>query len=95
MIPGVLTLPADPDPCAVLGCAMQTGPVEVCRDYRCPHRWQREAAEDRQAQARADAKRRADVMMPGAFDPWRLSRCNRMGSPKNVTLRISYEKRSK
>ena len=37
----------DSDPCAALGCAMQTQPVETCRDHRCPHRWQREAKEDR------------------------------------------------
>ena len=30
-----------PDPCAATGCAMQGEPAEVCRDHRCPHRWQR------------------------------------------------------
>lgn len=36
-----------PDPCAAAGCAMQADPLDTCRDHRCPHRWQREAAEDR------------------------------------------------
>jgi len=58
MIPDVLTFQADPDPCLATGCAMQTGPVEVCRDHRCPHRWTREARLDREARDRADAKER-------------------------------------
>ena len=37
----------DPNVCSVLGCAMQDEPLTVCVDHRCPHRWQREAAEDR------------------------------------------------
>jgi len=32
-----------PNSCQALGCNMQDDPVEVCRDHRCPHRWQREA----------------------------------------------------
>jgi hypothetical protein len=38
---------ADPDPCSVFGCAMKDETLTVCVDHRCPHRWQREAAEDR------------------------------------------------
>jgi hypothetical protein len=37
----------DLNPCGAAGCAMQVVPLETCRDHRCPHRWQREAAEDR------------------------------------------------
>lgn len=49
MIPEVSVFPIfeDPDPCQAAGCAMQGEHAEVCRDHRCPHRWQREAAEDR------------------------------------------------
>jgi hypothetical protein len=47
MTPEVLAFPTDPDPCAATGCAMQGEPAEVCRDHRCPHRGEREAAEDR------------------------------------------------
>ena len=36
-----------PNPCATIGCAMQSDPIETCRDHRCPHRWQREAATGR------------------------------------------------
>lgn len=45
-VPEVRTI-GDPDPCAAAGCAMQGEPVEVCRDHRCPHRREREAAEYR------------------------------------------------
>lgn len=45
MIPEVRTID-DPDPFVTTVCAMQGEPTEVCRDHRCPHRWQREAAED-------------------------------------------------
>jgi len=44
----------DPDPCSALGCAVQTEPVEVCRDHRCPHRWTREARLDREAREEKD-----------------------------------------
>jgi hypothetical protein len=37
-----------PNPCSTIGCAMQSDPIETCRDQSCPHRWQREAAEDRE-----------------------------------------------
>lgn len=37
-----------PNPCSTIGCAMQSDPIETCRDHSCPHRWQREAAEDRE-----------------------------------------------
>jgi len=47
MSDGVLTFQIDPDPCVTLACAMQTDPVETCGDHRCPHRWAREAREDR------------------------------------------------
>jgi hypothetical protein len=56
----VLTLPADPDPCAVLGCAMQEQPVETCRDHRCPYRHHRERVEARKRQQAHDAKARAE-----------------------------------
>jgi hypothetical protein len=36
----------DPDPCAATGCAMQGKPAEICRDHRCPHSMEREAAEN-------------------------------------------------
>lgn len=48
---------ARPDPCATLGCAMREQPVETCRDHRCPHRWQREAAEDRKRREEKDRQR--------------------------------------
>jgi hypothetical protein len=48
-----------PNPCAALGCSMQTQPVEMCRDHRCPHRWQREGREDR---ARRDEKDGMDTV---------------------------------
>jgi hypothetical protein len=56
MITEVLTFQADPDPCSVLGCAMQTEPIETCRDHRCPHRHHRERVEDRQRRDLADAR---------------------------------------
>ena len=55
MTPEVLAFPTDPDPCAAIGCAMQGEHAEVCREHRCPHRWQREEAEDR-ARAREATK---------------------------------------
>lgn len=47
----------DPDPCQALGCAMQTEPVDVCGDQRCPHRWTREGREDWQRWEEKDARR--------------------------------------
>ena len=55
----VLTFPADPDPCSVLGCAMQDEPLTVCADHCCPHRWTREATEDRARREEQDRKARA------------------------------------
>jgi len=37
----------DPNPCDALNCRMQTKPIKVCKDHRCPYHWQREAREDR------------------------------------------------
>lgn len=37
-----------PNPCSTISCALQSDPIETCRDHRCPYRWQREAAEDRE-----------------------------------------------
>jgi hypothetical protein len=51
-----LTFQADPDPCSVLACSMQTEPVETCRDHRCPHRWTRESREDRSDRERKDRR---------------------------------------
>ena len=42
-----ISVPVHPDPCIELACAMQAGPLETCRDHRCPFRWQREAVADR------------------------------------------------
>ena len=53
----------DPNPCLATGCAMLNGPVETCRDHRCPFRWTREAVEDR---ARRDAKDRPSFREEGA-----------------------------
>lgn len=47
MTPEVLAFPTDPDPCTAAGCAMQGDPLGKCRDHRCPHRWHRDAVEDR------------------------------------------------
>ena len=55
MTPEFNTFTLDPNVCSVLGCAMQTDPIETCRDHRCPHRWQREAAEDRARRGARDA----------------------------------------
>lgn len=38
-------------PCEALVCAIRAHRVAVCREKGCPHRWQREGAEDR---ARSD-----------------------------------------
>ena len=51
----------DPDPCVAFGCAMRTESVETCRQHRCPHRWTREAAEDRQRREERDAKEKENV----------------------------------
>jgi hypothetical protein len=48
---------SDPNPCDILGCAMQGEPVETCRDHRCPHRWTREAREDRQRRDEKDREK--------------------------------------
>jgi hypothetical protein len=34
-------------PCEALVCSTRAHRVAVCREKGCPHRWQREAAEDR------------------------------------------------
>ena len=47
----------DPDPCSALGCALQDQPIKVCRDHRCPHRWQRESREDRAKREEKDRGR--------------------------------------
>ena len=54
----------DSDPCAALGCSMQAEPVEMCRDHRCPHRWQREGREDRARRAEKDARGQGDRLDP-------------------------------
>jgi len=54
----VSTVP-DIDPCRETGCAMLSGPIETCRDHRCPIRWQREAREDRVEREEKDARIRA------------------------------------
>lgn len=56
MIPEALTFQVDPDPCRATGCNIVSQPVEVCRDHRCPHRWTREAREDRARREEKDAK---------------------------------------
>jgi hypothetical protein len=56
----VLTFQVDPDPCKVLDCNIVSQPVEVCRDHRCPHRWTREAREDRARREVKDGKARAE-----------------------------------
>ena len=43
-----MTTHEDPNPCSTIGCALQSDPIATCRDHRCPYRWQREAAEDRE-----------------------------------------------
>ncbi len=45
-----------PDPCITTGCAMQTEPIETCRDHRCPFRWTREEREDRQRREEKDRR---------------------------------------
>lgn len=50
----------DPNPCDATGCAMQTEPLTVCVDHRCPHRWTREAREDRARRDARDAERRSE-----------------------------------
>ena len=47
----------DPDPCIATGCPLQGESVEVCRDHRCPHRWTREAREDRAERERKGKER--------------------------------------
>lgn len=61
MIPAEVSMSpvSDPDPCATTGCAMQGAPLTVCADHRCPHRWQREAKEDRIEREAKDARLRA------------------------------------
>ena len=49
------TFPDYPNACETLACSMRGEPVETCRDHRCPHRWQREAVEDRQRREAKDA----------------------------------------
>lgn len=46
----------EPDPCAVLGCDMQTAPVEACRKRGCGFRWTREGREDRKTREAKDAQ---------------------------------------
>ncbi len=46
----------DSNPCAALGCAMRTEPIETCRDHRCPHRWLRESREDRARREEKDRR---------------------------------------
>ena len=50
----------DPNPCDATACPMQTEPIETCRDHRCPHRWQREAREDRARREARDAAHRRE-----------------------------------
>lgn len=50
-----------PNPCSTIGCAMQSDPIETCRDHSCPHRWQREAAEDRERSDELYGKARRTV----------------------------------
>ena len=69
----------DPNVCSVLGCAMQDDPVEVCRDHRCPHRWTREAREDRARREANDAARRRELA--GEPSPSIVADCIGMANP--------------
>lgn len=55
----------DPNACAALGCAMQTEPLETCREHRCPHRWLRQAREDRARREEHDAREKAEARKSG------------------------------
>ena len=35
------------DPCEALGCAMRQHDIRFCTEQYCPHRWQRQAAQDK------------------------------------------------
>jgi len=49
LIPGMNAHPSYvPAPaCQALSCTWRSFLIDVCREERCPHRWQREAVEDR------------------------------------------------
>ena len=47
---------SDPNPCQATGCAMTGEPITVCVDHCCPHRWTREAREDRSRREEADRR---------------------------------------
>ncbi len=51
----------DPDACVALGCPMRGEPIETCREHRCPHRWLRQAREDRARRDENDARERSEA----------------------------------
>jgi hypothetical protein len=76
-----------PNPCSTIGCAMQSDPIETCRDHRCPHRWQREAAEDRERSDEYDrnARREADEVQKLPTDRGEFELMKAIGQIKEGT----------
>ena len=60
---------SEPNPCEALKCALREKLIVECVEMACPHRWQREAREDRVKREEKDARRGSvpeSVHSPGA-----------------------------
>lgn len=74
-------------PCEALVCSTRAHRVAVCRKKGCPHRWQREAAEDRERSDEYDrnARREADEVQKLPTDRGEFELMKAIGQIKEGT----------